>query len=100
MLHALFHARKTDDKDRENPKAMCDFETPYNWTVMPVIYCRIGSVKKFLTEAPISANIGYRKRCYRETTVCLVKCKSKKQPNFGQGGCFFDVFYFYWSAGY
>ena len=29
-----------------------------------------------------------------------VKWKSKKQPNFGRGGCFFDVFYFFRSVGY
>ena len=30
--------------------------------------------------------------------VHLVKCKSKKQPNFGWCGCFFDCLYFYRAA--
>ena len=57
-------------------------------------------IKNLLTEVWISAKIAYRKGVTVKQRFASVKCKSKKQPNFGQGGCFFDVFYFFRSAGY
>ena len=61
---------------------------------------RILRVKKMLTEILISAKIVYRKGVTVKQRFALVKDNSKKQPNFGWCGCFFDVFYFFWFAGY
>ncbi len=47
-----------------------------------------------LTEILISAKIVYRKGVTVKQRFALVKDNSKKQPNFGWCGCFFDVFYF------
>ena len=58
------------------------------------------SMKKFLTEVSVSANIFYRKGVTVKQRFASVICQSKKQPNFGGCGCFFDVFYFLGFAEY
>ena len=53
-------------------------------------------VKKLLTEILISAKIFHRKGVTVKQRFASVILLSKKQPNFGRSGCFFDVFYFFW----
>ena len=57
-------------------------------------------LKKMLTKTLISVSIFYEKGVTVKQRFALVSGKSKKQPNFGQGGCFFDVFHFFRSVEY
>ena len=45
-------------------------------------------------------DILYKKGVTVKQRFASVDSYSKKQPNFGRSGCFFDVFYFFWSVGY
>ncbi len=64
------------------------------------LWRRILHMRNLLTEVLISAKILYRKGVTVKQRFASVIWLSQKQPNFGRSGCFFDVFYFFWSARY
>lgn len=63
-----------------------------------ILFCP--PAKKLLTEALLNVSIFIEKGVTVKQRFASVNRSSKKQPNFGRSGCFFDVFYFFQFARY